>query len=205
MKITPPTVYIIDDEPAIRDSLTLMITQENIPVMAFESAQAFLEGCPPDCSGCAIVDYRMPNMDGIELQAELAKRDISIPIIFLTGHGNIPTSVKAMKAGAVDFLTKPVRREKLISVVNLAIMESEKLREENASYKEAVKCIESLTEREYDVMLLAIQGHHNKDIARKLGISHRTVEIHKSNIMHKTGANHVLDLARIAHKSGLKE
>nr|WP_294838464.1 response regulator [uncultured Methylotenera sp.] len=205
MKITPPTVYIIDDEPAIRDSLTLMIAQENIPVMAFESAQAFLEDCPPDCSGCAIVDYRMPDMDGLELQAELTKRDISLPIIFLTGHGNIPTSVKAMKAGAVDFLTKPVRRDKLISVVNAAIMESEKTLAENASYKEAVKCIASLTEREYDVMLLAIQGHHNKDIARRLGISHRTVEIHKSNIMHKTGANHVLDLARIAHKSGLKE
>ncbi len=110
-----------------------------------------------------------------------------------------------MKAGATDFLTKPVRREKLISVVIAAMMESEKSLAENASYKEAVRCIANLTEREYDVMLLAIQGHHNKDIARQLGISHRTVEIHKSNIMHKTGAHHVLDLARIAHKSGLKE
>ncbi|TFW73065.1 DNA-binding response regulator [Methylotenera oryzisoli] len=205
MKTTPPTVYIIDDEHAIRDSLALMIAQENIPVMAFESAQAFLEVCPQECSGCAIIDYRMPEMDGLELQAELAKRDITLPIIFLTGHGNIPTSVKAVKAGAIDFLTKPVRREKLISVVVAAMMESEKILAENASYKEAVKCIASLTEREYDVMLLAIQGYHNKDIARQLGISHRTVEIHKSNIMHKTGASHVLDLARIAHKSGLKE
>jgi len=205
MKTTPPTVYIIDDEHAIRDSLALMIAQENIPVMTFESAEAFLAVCPQECYGCAIIDYRMPEMDGLQLQEELAKRNISLPIIFLTGHGNIPTSVKAMKAGAIDFLTKPVRREKLISVVTNAMIESERTLTESASCKEAEKCIATLTEREYDVMLLAIQGHHNKDIARKLGISHRTVEIHKSNIMHKTGANHVLDLARIAHKSGLKE
>lgn len=205
MKTMFPTVYIIDDDHAIRDALTLMIAQENIQVMAFESAQAFLAHCPQDCYGCAIIDYRMPEIDGLQLQEELTKRNILLPVIFLTGHGNIPTSVKAMKAGAVDFLTKPVRREKLISIVTAAMMASEKSRAENVICKEAEKCIASLTEREYDVMLLAIQGHHNKEIARKLGISHRTVEIHKSNIMHKTGANHVLDLARIAHKSGLKE
>jgi FixJ family two-component response regulator len=205
MKSTHATVYIIDDEHAIRDSLALMIAQENIPVMAFESAEAFLAVCPQECYGCAIVDYRMPQMDGLQLQEELAKRNIVLPIIFLTGHGNIPTSVKAIKAGAIDFLTKPVSREKLISIITTAMMASEKLLAESANCKEAEKCIASLTAREHDVMLLAIQGHHNKDIARKLGISHRTVEIHKSNIMHKTGANHVLDLAHIAHKSGLKE
>lgn len=205
MNNTSPTVYIIDDDHAIRDSLTLMIAQENIPVIAFESAEAFLAACPQECYGCAIIDYRMPEIDGLQLQEEMAKRNILLPIIFLTGHGNIPTSVKAIKAGAIDFLTKPVRRDKLIGIITTAMMASEKSRVESAICKEAEKCIASLTEREYDVMLLAIQGHHNKEIARKLGISHRTVEIHKSNIMHKTGANHVLDLARIAHKSGLKE
>jgi FixJ family two-component response regulator len=205
MITTHATVYIIDDEHAVRDSLALMIAQENIPVMAFESAEAFLAACPAECYGCAIVDYRMPEMDGLQLQEEMVKRNISLPIIFLTGHGNIPTSVKAIKAGAIDFLTKPVTREKLISIVTNAMMESEKTRTESASCKEAEKCISSLTRREYDVMLLAIRGHQNKDIARKLGISHRTVEIHKSKIMHKTGANHLLDLARLAHKGGLKE
>lgn len=205
MKPTPQTVYIIDDDAAIRDSLALMITQENIPVMTFESAKSFLAVCPQESSGCAIVDYRMPELTGLQLQEELNTRNILLPIIFLTGHGDIPTSVTAMKAGAIDFLTKPVRREKLISVVKAALMASEKLMAEIVGYKEAAKCMASLTEREYDVMLLAIQGYHNKDIARQLGISHRTVEIHKSNIMHKTGANHLLDLARIAHKSGLKE
>lgn len=205
IKTSQPTVYIIDDEPAIRDSLALMIAQENIPVMTFESAVAFLAECPAELSGCAIIDYRMPEMDGLQLQEEMAKRNIALPIIFLTGHGTIPTSVKAMKAGAIDFLTKPVRREKLINVVTTAMLESEKTRAESAICKEAERCIASLTEREYDVMLLAIQGYHNKNIAIKLGISHRTVEIHKSNIMHKTGASHLLDLARIAHKSGLKD
>ena len=205
MKPTPQTVYIIDDDAAIRDSLALMMTQENIPVMTFESAKSFLAVCPQECSGCAIVDYRMPELTGLQLQEELNTRNILLPIIFLTGHGDIPTSVTAMKAGAIDFLTKPVRREKLINVVKAAMMASEKSMAEVVDYKEAAKCMASLTLREYDVMLLAIQGHHNKDIARQLGISHRTVEIHKSNIMHKTGANHLLDLARIAHKSGLKE
>lgn len=205
MKTMSPTVYIIDDDHAIRDALTLMIAQENIQVMAFESAEAFLAVCPQACYGCAIIDYRMPEMNGLQLQEELAKRNISLPIIFLTGHGNIPISVKAMKAGAIDFLTKPVRREKLMSIVAAAIIESEKKIAENASYQQAENCIASLTEREYEVMRLTIQGYHNKEIARKLGISHRTVEIHKSNIMHKTGANHVIDLARIAHKSGLAD
>lgn len=201
---TPLTVYIIDDDAAIRDSLALMITQENIPVMTFESAKSFLAVCPQECSGCAIIDYQMPVMNGIQLQQELNSRNISLPIIFLTGHGNIPISVTAMKAGAIDFLTKPVMRKKLISTVSAAMMASEKTMAEIVSHNEAVKCMSSLTEREHDVMLLAIQGYHNKEIARKLGISHRTVEIHKSSIMHKTGANHLLDLARIAHKSGLK-
>ena len=200
-----PTVFIVDDEPAIRDSLTLMIAQENLIVMAFENAYAFLEACQAGCLGCAIVDIRMPGMDGMQLQQELLKRNILLPIIFLTGHGDIPMSVKAMKAGAMDFLTKPVSREKLLSAVRSAMRESEKIAAKSIHHHDAKSRLPDLTDRERDVMILAIQGYPNKEIARHLDISHRTVEIHKSKIMRKTGAINLLDLARIAHEGGLTE
>lgn len=205
MMTANPTVFIIDDEPAIRDSLSLMIAQENLSVMTFENANAFLEACQAEYSGCAIVDIRMPGMDGLQLQEALLKRNIQLPIIFLTGHGDIPMSVKAMKAGAMDFLTKPVSREKLISAVRSAMRESEKIAEKSIHHHDAESRLADLTDRERDVMMLAIQGYPNKEIARHLDISHRTVEIHKSKIMHKTGAINLLDLARIAHEGGLTE
>ena len=199
--MTKTTVFIVDDDAAIRDSLSLMIEQENIAVQAFDSAENFLAAYQPECRGCAIVDIRMSGMDGIELHEALLKRNILLPIIFLTGHGDIPMSVHAMKAGAVDFLTKPVTREKLLTSVRDAIQQSERVLSENANHQEALSHLASLTDRERDVMLLAVQGHPNKHIARQLGISHRTVEIHKSKIMQKTGAINLLDLARIVHES----
>lgn len=202
MNMTNTTVFIVDDDAAIRDSLSLMIEQENIAVQAFDSAETFLAAYQPECPGCAIVDIRMPGMDGIELHEALLKRNILLPIIFLTGHGDIPMSVQAMKAGAVDFLTKPVTREKLLISIRAAIQKSERLLSENANHQEALLHLASITDRERAVMLLAVQGHPNKHIARQLGISHRTVEIHKSKIMQKTGAINLLDLARIVHESG---
>ena len=200
MSVANTTVFIVDDDAAIRDSLTLMIEQENIAVQAFDSAETFLAAYQPECCGCAIVDIRMSGMDGLELHKALLKRYILLPIIFLTGHGDIPMSVQAMKAGAVDFLTKPVTREKLLNSIRAAIQQSESVLSENAHHQEALSHLASLTERERDVMLLAVQGHANKHIARQLGISHRTVEIHKSKIMQKTGAVNLLDLARIVHE-----
>jgi len=200
MNNSTATVFIIDDDPAIRDALSLMIEQEHIAVATFENAEAFLASCQSECYGCAIIDIRMPGMDGMQLQEVLSKRNIHLPVIFLTGHGDIPMSVQAIKAGAMDFLTKPVTREKLLASVRLAIQKSERILSENAYHQEALSRLADLTDRERDVMLLAIQGHPNKDIARKLGISHRTVEIHKSKIMHKTGATNLLDLARIVHE-----
>lgn len=197
------TVFIVDDDPAIRDSLALMIAQENIAVMTFDSAEAFLTACQPEHSGCVIIDIRMPGMDGMQLQEALSQRNILLPVIFLTGHGDIPMSVRAMKAGAVDFLTKPVTRDKLLTSIRSAIHESERICRENANHRDALSRLADLTDREKDVMALAIQGHPNKEIARQLGISHRTVEIHKSKIMHKTGAINLLDLARIAHEGVL--
>lgn len=202
------TVFIVDDDPAIRDSLTLMIDQEDITVQSFDSAETFLSACHHDVDqakrrGCAIIDIRMPGIDGIKLHELLTEQNFLLPVIFLTGHGDIPMSVHAIKAGAVDFLTKPVTREKLLASVRAAIQKSERVLSENANHQKALSHLANLTEREREVMLLAVQGHPNKLIARQLSISHRTVEIHKSKIMQKTGAVNLLDLARIAHESEL--
>lgn len=203
MKLADAVVFIVDDDPAIRDALTLMIEQEGITVMSFEDAGSFLDACQPKSYGCVIIDIRMPKMNGMQLQEELTRRKVLLPVIFLTGHGDIPMSVRAIKAGAVDFLTKPVTREKLLASVRSAILESEKMLTENSTYQDALSRLVNLTHREQDVMLLATQGYPNKEIARRLGISYRTVEIHKSKIMQKTGAINLLDLARIAQEGGL--
>ncbi len=203
MNITNTTVFIIDDDSAIRDSLSMMIEQEDIAVQTFESAEAFLDAYQPECHGCAIIDIRMPGMNGMELHKVLAERNILLPVIFLTGHGDIPMSVEAMKLGALDFLTKPVTREKLMTSVRAAIHECEIKSIEVASRQDALSRLNELTDRERDVMTLAIQGYPNKEIARQLSISHRTVEIHKSKIMQKTNALNLLDLARIAREGNV--
>lgn len=203
MSTSEPTVFIVDDDSAVRDSLMLMIEQEGIAVKTFNSGDDFLAAYQPECLGCAIVDIRMPGMDGMQLQDELCQRNILLPIVFLTGHGDIPLSVKAVKAGAVDFLTKPVTRESLLASVRSAILESRRLMAQLENGQDAKLRLADLTEREREVMALAVAGSPNKEIARRLGISHRTVEIHKSKIMHKTGAINLLDLARIANEGGL--
>jgi FixJ family two-component response regulator len=202
MNTPAATVFIVDDDPAVRDSLTLMIEQEDIAVEAFESAETFLAACQTKRPGCAIIDIRMPGMDGMQLQQALSEHGILLPVIFLTGHGNIPMSVRAIKAGAVDFLTKPVTREKLMECVRSAMQAGERMFIQLANNQEAMSRLANLTEREREVMVLAVAGHPNKEIARRMGISHRTVEIHKSKIMSKTGAANLLDLARIAQESG---
>lgn len=196
-------IYIVDDEPAVRDSLSLMIEQDNFEVEAFDSAEAFLAGCPVDACGCAIIDVRMPGMDGIQLQEAMVKRGMLLPIVFLTGHGDIPMSVRAIKAGAADFLTKPVTRDKLLASVHAAIQSGERMMAKVAKLQQTRTLLAELTEREREVMALAVTGHPNKEIARHLDISHRTVEIHKAKIMHKTGATNLLELARIAQEGGL--
>ncbi len=200
-----PVVFIVDDELSVRDSLTLMLEQEDISVQSYESADVFLSAFPQDCIGCIIIDVNMPGMDGMQLQEELSRRNNTFPIIFLTGHGNIPMSVKAMKNGAMDFLTKPVTRKKLLDSVRLAFLESEERLNKVEHKKNAQLSIATLTEREREVMNLAVQGASNKIIASRLGISHRTVEVHKSNIMHKTGASNLIDLVRITRESELDE
>jgi len=193
------TVFLIDDDASVRDALALLLEQEDITVKAYDSATAFLAAVDEtEPRSCAIIDIRMPDMDGMELQAELTRRGILLPIIFLTGHGDIPMSVRAIKAGAIDFLTKPVTRHDLLTSVHGALVESERLHAQHRANDEAQACLRFLTEREHEVMLLVIEGLTNKEIGRRLGISYRTVEIHRSHVMQKTGAGSILDLARIA-------
>ena len=197
-------VFIIDDDPAVCDALTLMLEQAQLNVKAFNSPQRFLDQYHPGIRGCAIVDIRMSEMDGMQFQENVNTMGIPLPIIFLTGHGDIPLSVKAIKAGASDFLTKPVARDALLNSIQMAFDEFESLQ---ANYKDSHRCqslLANLTGREREVMELVLQGHTNKKVAQLLGISHRTVEIHKARLMQKTGANNLLDLARIAEDAEIR-
>jgi len=193
-----PTVYVVDDDSAVRDALSMLLEQHGFQVAVFDSAEAFLEIAQTDSRGCAIVDLHMGGMDGLELQAEMARRGLALAVIVLTGHGDIPASVKAIKGGAVDFLTKPVEAEKLIESVRAAITSGDTARAKAIAARSAAERLASLTARERDVMALTIEGLPNKEIARVLGISHRTVEIHRARIMHKTGASSVFELSQIA-------
>ena len=198
-----PIVYVIDDDAAIRIALTLMLEQENMLVQAFESAEDFLRLNLEECKGCAIIDIHMNGMDGMKLQEVLNHQAINLPIIFLTAYGNIPLSVKAIKSGAEDFLTKPITREKLLAAVYAALRKSEQLLEKSQHQQTAQSKLMDLTEREQEIMILAVKGFANKEIARHLNISYRTVEHHKTSILRKTGANSLLDLAGLAQKCGL--
>jgi len=189
------TIYIVDDDPAMRDALSMLIEEHGWPVVACASAEEFLEVVRPG-AGCAIVDLRMPGMDGMELQQHMAQQGIQLPIVMLTGHGDIPTSVKAMKAGAVDFLTKPVAANVVVDSVRSAIARGQRAYQEAQAARDIASLVASLTGREREVMSLTAEGRPNKDIARLLGISHRTVEIHRARVMHKLGVRTPLELAK---------
>lgn len=203
---TEATVFVIDDDPAVRESLTLLLEQEDLIIETFDSAESFLAACGSRPSrACAIVDIRMPGMDGMQLQEILSKTGLVLPIVFLTGHGDIPMSVQAIKRGAIDFLTKPITRTALLESVYAALQESDHLNRQAEKNESAASRLSHLTERERDVMELAIKGFGNKEIARHLGISHRTVEIHRARVMHKTDSETLLDLVRLAEAAGLQK
>lgn len=183
-------VFIIDDDEVVRDVLAESVQAGGYTVRTFPNAESFIANCTSECRGCIVLDVKMPGMDGPTLQKELLQRDIRLPIIFLSAHGNIPLTVRTIKAGAIDFLTKPVNAEVLLERILTAC-------EINSRYIEAKKRLEGLTEREHEVLALAVQGKANKEIARELDISPRTVEVHRSHIMHKTGATSLLELVEI--------
>ncbi len=191
-----PCVFIVDDDEAVRDGLAMVIETVGLDCQAFENAERFLETYTPGTSGCLVLDINMPGMRGDELQAELNRRNIRLPIIFLTSYGDIPTSVRTIKAGAVDFLTKPVKINELIERIQTELQNEAEMREQHKGEMELRNLLNTLTPREMDVLPLTIAGIPNKEIAQKLGISFRTVELHRTNILRKTGAANFLELAR---------
>lgn len=198
-----PTVFVVDDDAAVRDSLTLLLETAGLAVEAYDSAESFLAALSPGRSGCLVLDMRMSGMGGLELQAELARREILLPIIFLTAHGDIPMTVRAMKAGAADFLTKPVDGATLIDRIHAALARARADREGETVRQNARARLSVLTEREQEILALAVAGCPNKEIARRLGISFRTVEVHRSHILLKTGATTLLELAQLVAAGGL--
>jgi FixJ family two-component response regulator len=192
------TVFIVDDDAAVRDSLRMMMKAAGYAVTTFPCADDFLDVCTPETQGCIILDVNMPNMDGPTLQEELTRRGFKLPIIFLSGQGTIPLSVRTIKAGAMDFLTKPVEGAILLARVQEALKQcSIQQKQANVSQSVAAR-MAMLTEREREVMMLAVAGYTSKEIAQRLDISYRTVEIHRAHVMQKTGASNMLELARIS-------
>ncbi|MGC2457422.1 MAG: response regulator [Gallionellaceae bacterium] len=194
----PNSVYVVDDDEAVRDALAMLLETAGHNVATFASAADFLGSCTPGMLGCVILDVSMPGMEGPELQEELTRRGVWLPVIFLSGHGTIPTTVRTIKAGALDFLTKLVNGAVLQARVRNALERCSALHEQAEVYQANASRLTMLTEREREIMALAVAGHTSKDIADRLGISFRTVEIHRSRIMHKTGASNLLELARVA-------
>jgi len=193
-----PIIFVVDDDEAVRLSTEMLIKSMGLRVESFHSAAEFLEDFDPQQPGCVILDIRMPGMSGLELQQHLNEMKASIPIVFVTGHGDVPMAVKAMKAGAVDFIQKPFRDQELIDRVHAALDEDHEKREESAIVGEINTRIKALTSREFEVMGLVVEGKPNKEVAFDLGLSPRTVEIHRARVMHKMRAGSLADLVRMA-------
>lgn len=196
------TVYLVDDDAAVRDSTAMLLEEEGLAVESHPGADSFLAACDAQRPGCAIIDLCMPGRDGMQLQEAMADWGIDMPIIFLTAHGDVSTTVKAMKAGAFDFLIKPVGGEVLVQTVRAALELASTRQEHRDACREAAARLETLTAREQEVMTLAVAGKANKTIGRELGISHRTVEIHRARVMSKTGAATLFELACLVDSAG---
>ncbi|MFI3186787.1 MAG: response regulator [Methylococcaceae bacterium] len=193
-KILTPLIYLVDDEFVIRDSLTLLIESTGQTVMSFESAETFLNAYDPERPSCLLLDVRMPLMSGHELQNELLLRGINIPIIFISGHADIPDSAKAFRAGAIDFLEKPFDNEVLLERIDEALKKNIAFRDEFAKKHRIQERIDHLTPREKEVLGLIVTSHSNKESAKILHISNRTVDVHRASIMEKMQADNIAEL-----------
>ena len=193
-----PMVFIADDDDAVRRFLSGLIQSINLRVSAHASAQDFLDAYEPGCPGCLLLDVRMPGMSGLELQRELAERSINLPVIILTGHGDVPVAVQAMKAGAVDFIEKPFNNELLLDRIQMAVVQSVRAESVRAERNEMLKRLELLTLRERQVFDLVVAGEVNKVIAHRLTISEKTVEIHRAKVMMKMDARSLSALVQMA-------
>ena len=195
--MTEPTIFIVDDDAPVRDSLALLLGLKGYAIRSFASAEDFLTACQPDWHGCLLLDIRMAGMNGLELQQQLISRQIVLPIIFITGHGDVAAARAALKAGAADFLEKPLDDQILITTIADALERSAHLRDEAAAAQEITDRMSRLTAREHEVMEKITLGEPNREIARQLGISPRTVEVYKARMMEKMQARSLPELIRL--------
>jgi FixJ family two-component response regulator len=198
-------VYVVDDDDSLRESLGSLFRSVGLEVRTFASTQAFLRTKLPDAPSCLVLDVRLPGMSGLDFQGELAKSDIHLPIVFMTGHGDIPMTVKAMKAGAVEFLTKPVREQDLLDAVRVGIERSNEVHQKDRSLSKIRACYEALTPREQEVFALVTSGMMNKQIAGEMNVSEITVKVHRGNVMRKMSARSLAELVRMADTLGISQ
>lgn len=197
------TVYIVDDDLAVRESLADLVDSVGYRFATFANANDFLAEYVPDKTGCLVLDIRMPGMSGLELQQELIRREAVLPIIFITGHGDIPMAVQAIQKGALDFIEKPFRDQDLLDRINQALKSCNQQQDTQQQAQSVKKHIHNLTPREHQVMQMIVEGKPNKVIAIELQLSQRTIEVHRKNVMHKLEAHSLAELVRIVTQTGM--
>ena len=203
MTETPAIVYVVDDHPSVRRAIKRLVESEGLQVELFGSAPEFLQGRRPDAPSCLVLDIKLPGITGLDFQHQLSGAGIRIPIIFITGHGDIPMTVRAMKAGAVEFLTKPFRDKDLLDAIQLALERDRTRRQEESEIAVLWERFESLTPREREILPLVVSGRPNKQIAADLGTSEITVKVHRASVMRKMQAEYLADLVSMAGRLDL--
>jgi FixJ family two-component response regulator len=200
-----PTVFLVDDDPAVLKSLARLLRSADLTFVTFSSAREFLDRHDPHASGCLVLDVAMPGLNGMELQQALADRGQELAIVFLTGHGDIPMSVQAMKLGAVDFLTKPVNDDDLLQAIRIAIEKDRVQRQRRAEVTEIQRLLDTLTPREREVMEHVIAGHLNKQTAADLGTVEKTIKVHRARVMEKMKVQSVAELVHLIERAGVRK